>query len=85
MSDRHWLTLAALGGAMAVAAGAFGAHAAPGLIQKAWLQTGGAYQLIHATAAVAAVLLARQTGARLPARAAALFVIGASSSPAPFT
>jgi len=77
MNGRLWLTLAALSGALAVAAGAFGAHAAPGLIQKAWLQTGASYQLVHALAAVAAILLARQSGARMAARAAVLFVVGA--------
>ena len=42
--------LAALSGAMAIAAGAFGAHRAEGAAVE-WLRTGGHYQLIHAVAA----------------------------------
>ena len=48
------LGLAALSGAMAVAAGAFGAHGASGEA-AGWLRTGGEYQLIHAVAALVAV------------------------------
>jgi uncharacterized membrane protein YgdD (TMEM256/DUF423 family) len=43
---------AALSAAMAVAAAAFGAHAAQGEAVE-WLRTGGQYQLIHAVAALA--------------------------------
>lgn len=50
---------AALSGALAVAAGAFGAHGAEGKAAE-WLRTGGQYQLIHAVAA----LVAAQLGAR---------------------
>lgn len=60
---------AALSGAIAVAAGAFGAHAAQGDAAE-WLRTGGQYQLIHAVAALVAV----QMGAR---GAGWLFVVGA--------
>ncbi len=60
--------LAALSGAIAVAAGAFGAHGATGVAQD-WLKTGGQYQLIHAVAA----LVALRMDARGPAW---LFVIG---------
>lgn len=50
-----WLVvLAALSGALAVAAGAFGAHGASGEAAE-WLKTGGHYQLIHAVAALVAV------------------------------
>jgi len=66
----NWLVIAAaLSGALAVGAGAFGAHGASGQAQ-AWLKTGGEYQLIHAVAA----LVAAQLGARGPAW---LFVAGA--------
>ena len=66
----NWLViLAALSGAMAVGAGAFGAHAANGTAQE-WLRTGAQYQLIHALAA----LIAMRLDARGPAW---LFVIGA--------
>ena len=60
--------LAALSGAIAVAAGAFGAHGASGVAQE-WLKTGGHYQLIHAVAA----LVAMRVEARGPAW---LFVVG---------
>ena len=60
--------LAALSGALAVAAGAFGAHGASGQAAE-WLKTGGQYQVIHAIAALVAV----QMGARGPAW---LFVAG---------
>lgn len=46
--------LAALSGALAVAAGAFGAHGAEGQAVE-WLKTGGHYQLIHAVAALVAI------------------------------
>lgn len=48
------MMLAALSGAMAVAAGAFGAHGASGAAVE-WLKTGGQYQLIHAVAALVAL------------------------------
>lgn len=60
--------LAALSGAIAVAAGAFGSHGASGVAQE-WLRTGGQYQLIHAVAA----LIALRFDARGPAW---LFVAG---------
>lgn len=62
------MILAALSGAMAVAAGAFGAHGATGQAAE-WLRTGGHYQLIHAVAA----LVAWKLDARGPAWC---FVIG---------
>ena len=58
----------ALSGAMAVAAGAFGAHGAQGQAAE-WLRLGAQYQLVHAVAALAAA----QLGARAPAW---LFVAG---------
>lgn len=54
--------LAALSGALAVAAGAFGAHGASGAAVE-WLKTGAHYQLVHALAA----LLAMRFDARGPA------------------
>lgn len=53
---------AALAGAMAVAAGAFGAHGAEGQAAE-WLKTGAQYQMVHAVAA----LVALQMRARGPA------------------
>ena len=62
--------LAALSGALAVAAGAFGAHGASERAAE-WLRTGAAYQLVH----VVAALVAMQLGARGPAWS---FVAGAA-------
>ena len=62
--------LAALSGAIAIAAGAFGAHRAEGAAVE-WLRTGGQYQLIHAVAA----LVALKWDARGPGWA---FVIGSA-------
>jgi len=61
--------IAALSGAAAVVAGAFGAHGAQGQAAE-WLRTGGQYQLIHAVAAVVALGIARGQAA------AVLFVVG---------
>ena len=59
----NWIAIvAALSGALAVAAGAFGAHGAEGKAAE-WLKTGAQYQLLHAVAA----LVALQIGARGPA------------------
>lgn len=67
----NWIViLAALSGALAVGAGAFGAHGATGQAAE-WLKTGGQYQLIHAVAALVAL--------RMEARGPAwLFVVGAA-------
>jgi len=67
----NWLVIfAALSGAIAVGAGAFGAHGASGTAEE-WLKTGGQYQLAHAIAA----LLASSMGAR---GAGWAFVIGSA-------
>lgn len=62
--------VAGLSGALAIGAGAFGAHGAQGQAVE-WLRTGGQYQLAHAVAA----LVAMQLGARGPGW---LFVAGAA-------
>ena len=59
-SYRLVLGFAALSGFLAVAAGAFGAHGVSDPVAKGWLETGGYYQLIHALAAIACGLAARQ-------------------------
>lgn len=64
------VALAALSGAIAVGAGAFGAHGAESKAAE-WLRTGATYQLIHVVAALVAV----QMGAR---SAGWLFVAGAA-------
>lgn len=67
----NWLGIAAaLSGALAIGAGAFGAHGAEGRAAEL-LRTGGQYQLLHAVAALVAI----QLGARGPAW---LFVAGAA-------
>ena len=67
----RWMAmLAALSGAIAIGAGAFGAHWA-GKDVADLLKTGGQYQLIHAVAA----LVAMRMEAKGPA---ALFVIGSA-------
>ena len=53
--------IAALSAALAVAAGAFGAHGAASPQAAEWLRTGGMYQLIHAVAAL--VLMGQARGA----------------------
>lgn len=51
--------LAALSAALAIAAGAFGAHGAATPQAADWLRTGGIYQLIHAVAALVLMHVAR--------------------------
>jgi uncharacterized membrane protein YgdD (TMEM256/DUF423 family) len=66
---RGLVVAAAVSGALAVAAGAFGAHGVNGQAAE-WLRTGGQYQLIHAVAALVAI--------RMDARGVAwCFVAGA--------
>ncbi|AEI37529.1 DUF423 domain-containing protein [Zymomonas mobilis] len=59
------ITLAALFAALAVAAGAAGAHAFQGHVQAAnWMKTGAEFQLIHAVAVIA---VQTKISARCPA------------------
>ena len=51
--------IAALSAALAVAAGAFGAHGAASPQAAEWLRTGGMYQLVHAVAALAIMGVSR--------------------------
>lgn len=51
--------LAALSAALAIGAGAFGAHGAASPQAAEWLRTGGLYQLIHAVGALAIMGVAR--------------------------
>ena len=64
--------LAALSGALAVAAGAFAAHGASGQAVE-WLKTGGQYQLIHAVAALAALRMGERISPWLFVAGGALF------------
>jgi uncharacterized membrane protein YgdD (TMEM256/DUF423 family) len=75
-SSRLLLTLVGLSGLLAVSAGAFGAHGVSDPTAKSWLETGGHYQLVHAAAAMAAWLYARQ-GLHLAKLSAWLFLAGA--------
>lgn len=63
-----FVRLASLSAALAIAAGAFGAHAAQGQAAD-WLRTGAMYQLIHAVA----VIVIRP----ISERAAGLMLVGA--------
>lgn len=64
----NWIAiLAALSGAIAVGAGAFGAHGAEGKAAE-WLRTGAQYQLIHVLAALVAL--------RMEARGPAWLFVG---------
>ena len=49
---RWVIALAALSAALAIAAGAFGAHGAASEKAAEWLRTGAEYQMIHAVAAL---------------------------------
>ena len=51
--------LAALSAAVAVGAGAFGAHGASNPQAAEWLRTGGIYQMLHAVAALTIMGMAR--------------------------
>lgn len=77
MEARIWLTLAALSGFLGVAAGAFGAHGVSDPKAKAWLETGGHYQLIHALAVFACFVVWRLLQAPAAGIAAWLFLAGA--------
>src|SRR3546814_18300748 len=64
--------LAALSSALAIAAGAFGAHGAASPQAAEWLRKGGLYQLIHAVGALASMGVARGPAAP-PLGGAAIF------------
>lgn len=71
---KRLIGLAALSGAIAVAAGAFGAHAATGKAAE-WLKTGGLYEMVHAVAAIVAVQLRNRLAATLLLGGSALFAV----------
>ncbi|QGP78699.1 DUF423 domain-containing protein [Sphingobium sp. CAP-1] len=62
--------LACLSAALAIGAGAFGAHGVADAKAAEWLRTGGLYQLIHAVSALAVMGVARG--------AAAVMLVGAA-------
>ena len=71
---KRLIGLAALSGAVAVAAGAFGTHAAVGKAAE-WLKTGGLYEMVHAVAAIVAVQLRNRLAAALLLGGSALFAV----------
>jgi uncharacterized membrane protein YgdD (TMEM256/DUF423 family) len=62
--------LACLSAALAIGAGAFGAHGVADPKAAEWLRTGGLYQLVHAVAALAIMGVARGAAALMLAGAA---------------
>ena len=78
-AERTFFRLGALSALIAVAAGAFGAHAlrarlAPDLLQV--FETGARYQMYHALGLLAVAWAAGRTDAAGPRRAGWLFVLG---------
>ena len=74
-----WLFAGAINGFLAVAAGAFGAHALQSRLDAqnfSIFQTAAHYHLLHALAVVAAALALAATGRRAAAAAALLFTAG---------
>lgn len=75
MNGRTLAGLAALSGALAVIAGAFGAHGASGKAIE-WLRTGAQYEMVHAVAALVALRMGSGRGAAILLLAgSALFAI----------
>lgn len=72
---RNWMTLAAVGGFLAVALGAFAAHAVPDPAAKELLKTGANYQFMHCMATLACATF-MQVGARRARFAPAFFLSG---------
>lgn len=72
---RTWLVLAALGGFVSVAMGAFAAHGIADPKAQEWLRTGAQYGFMHVLATFAAAGL-MQRGARRARFAPALFLPG---------
>jgi len=71
--------VAGLSGFVAVAAGAFGAHALKSRLDPAMLavfETGARYHLVHALGMLAAAWVVDRTGRPLAARAGWLFALG---------
>lgn len=75
----RWVAVGAVSAAVAVASGAFGAHALREAVSPERLatwQTGASYHLAHALALVVAGLVSALTGQRAAGVAAALFLAG---------
>ncbi len=72
---RTWMTLAAIGGFIAVAVGAFAAHGIADPQAKEWLKTGAQYGFMHTMATFACATL-MNIGARRARFAPAFFLSG---------
>jgi len=72
---RTWMTLAAVGGFVAVAVGAFAAHGVHDDRARAWLQTGAQYGFMHTMATFACATF-MNIGARRARFAPAFFLSG---------
>jgi uncharacterized membrane protein YgdD (TMEM256/DUF423 family) len=80
---KGWIVVAALIAAIAIAVGAFAAHGVDpsteaGRKAREWLQTGSQYELVHALAILAVVVLVRGTmlNGRVALVAQCLFLTG---------
>lgn len=76
MVDRIWLGLAAIGGLLAVAMGAFGAHGMSDNQARGWLTTGATYLMTHSLAVFAAAFVA-SGGGRMARHCPPVFLAGA--------
>jgi uncharacterized membrane protein YgdD (TMEM256/DUF423 family) len=72
---RNWMTLAAVGGFLSVAVGAFAAHAVVDPMARELLHTAGSYGFMHCMATLACATF-MQVGARRARFAPALFLSG---------
>lgn len=80
---KGWIVVAALSGAISIAVGAFAAHGLDltteaGRKARDWLQTGSQYEMVHALAILAVVVLIRTAlvNARIGFIAQCLFLAG---------
>ena len=83
LAAKGWIVVAALSGAISVIVGAFAAHGLDltteaGRKARDWLQTGSQYEMIHALAIIAVVILARSmlVNGRVAMVAQCLFLAG---------
>jgi uncharacterized membrane protein YgdD (TMEM256/DUF423 family) len=67
------MVFAAFSAAIAISAGAFGAHGAASALAKSWLETGASYHLLHAIAALVLVQHALDRPAMLLLAGATIF------------
>ena len=72
---RNWMTLAAIGGFLAVAVGAFAAHGVTDPKAQEWLRTGATYGFMHSLATFACAT-AMQLGAQRARFVPAFFLAG---------